>query len=79
MPSVVGTMTKGAVFDSVVKIEDAGNYTDMDAKGTPVNGDLIVIADSADGYDRKKVEIGDLPSGGGGISEELAIAYAITL
>ena len=72
-------MTKGAVFDSVVDAVDVGSFTTMDEKGTPVSGDLIVIADSATSYTRKKVQIGNLPGGGSGISEELAIAYAVSL
>jgi hypothetical protein len=66
MPSVVGTMTKGAVFDAVVNVVDVGSFTTMDEKVTPVDADLLVIADSATSYTRKKVQIGNLPGGGSG-------------
>jgi hypothetical protein len=34
-------------------------------KASPVSGDLIIIEDSADSNNKKKVQIGNLPSGGG--------------
>jgi len=79
MPSVVGEMTKGAVFDYIVDADNVGNIENLTEKGTPVSADLLVIADSADSNNRKKVQIGNLPSGGGGVSEDLAIAYAVAL
>jgi len=80
MPSVVGTMTKGAVFDSVVNAEDVGAVNDLDEKVSLANTDLFIIADSATSYTRKKVQAVNLPTGGGsGISESLAIAYAVAL
>lgn len=61
MPKVVGTMEKGAVFDSVVNAEDVGAFTDMDDKASPTEDDLLVVSDTADGNARKKVSIGNLP------------------
>lgn len=44
----------------------SGEINALTAKGSPVSGDLIVIEDSAASYAKKKVQIGDLPTGGGG-------------
>lgn len=79
MPSVVGTISKGAVFDSVVNAADVGAVNSLTEKVTPVGADLLILADSADSYARKKLQITNLPSGSGGIAEELAIAYSIAL
>ena len=38
----------------------------MTEKASPVSADLVVIEDSADSYNKKKVQIGNLPGGGGG-------------
>ena len=37
----------------------------------PVDGDIIVIEDSEDGYTKKLVQIGNLPGGGGSGTDEL--------
>ena len=65
MPTVVGTMTKGAVFDSVVNAVDVGAINSLTEKVTPVSADLLIVADSAASYARKKVQIGNLPTSGG--------------
>jgi hypothetical protein len=38
-------------------------------KVTPVDADVLLIEDSAASYAKKRVQIGNLPGGGGGISE----------
>jgi uncharacterized lipoprotein YehR (DUF1307 family) len=35
-------------------------------KGTPVNADFVLIEDSEDTYKKKKAQLGNLPTGGGG-------------
>lgn len=35
-------------------------------KGAPVSADVILIEDSADSFEKKKVQVGNLPGGGGG-------------
>ena len=60
MPSVVGTMTKGAVFDGVVNGADVGAFNSMDEKTVLLGADLLIIADSATSYTRKKVQLSSL-------------------
>lgn len=72
-------MTKGAVFDSVVNAADVGAVSSLTEKTTPIDADLLILADSANSYARKKLQIVNLPGGAGGISEELAIAYSVAL
>jgi hypothetical protein len=43
------------------------------AKGTPVDGDFLLIEDSAASDAKKRITIGDLPSSGGG--GELPVAF----
>lgn len=50
-----------AIHDNV-----AGEINAITEKGTPVNGDWILIEDSADSNNKKKIQVGNLPSGGGG-------------
>ena len=49
-----------AIHDNV-----AGEINAITEKTTPVNADLIVIEDSEDSYNKKKVQAGNLPGGGG--------------
>lgn len=42
----------------------AGDINSFTAKGTPVSNDLILIEDSADSNNKKKITVGSLPSGG---------------
>ena len=44
----------------------AGDINSFTEKTTPANADLILIEDSADSYNKKKVQIGNLPTGSGG-------------
>lgn len=45
--------------------EDDGEIDALSEKTTVANGDFVVIEDSADGFSKKKVRIGNLPAGGG--------------
>ncbi len=63
----IGTLPTGldadAIHDNV-----AGEINAISVKGTPVNGDLVVIEDSADSFNKKKATLSSLPGGGGGSS-----------
>lgn len=61
---IEGGTDVNAIHDNV-----AGEIDAISAKGTPVAGDLLVIEDGADGFNKKKIDIDDLPGGGGGASE----------
>ena len=52
-----------AVHDNV-----AGEISAVTEKAVPVSGDLLLIEDSAAGNVKKRVQIGNLPGGGGGSS-----------
>ena len=43
----------------------AGEINAISEKGTPANGDWILIEDSADSNNKKKIQVGNLPSGSG--------------
>ena len=44
----------------------SGEIAAIEEKVTPVNADLVIIEDSADSNAKKKVQVGNLPGGGGG-------------
>lgn len=52
-----------AIHDNV-----AGEINAVTEKVTPVNGDWVLIEDSADSNNKKKAQLGNLPGGGGGSS-----------
>lgn len=79
----IGTAASGAVSDTgtgnffarnsnnpqdAVHLDGASEISTLTEKASPVSGDLIIIEDSADSNAKKKVQIGNLPSGGGGSS-----------
>lgn len=43
----------------------AGEIAAISEKASPVNADLVIIEDSADSNNKKKVQVGNLPGGGG--------------
>jgi hypothetical protein len=49
-----------AIHDNV-----AGEIALVTEKGTPVSGDLLLIEDSADSNNKKRVQVGNLPGGSG--------------
>lgn len=59
--SGVGGSDADAIHDNV-----AAEISAITQKVTPVDADVILIEDSADSFAKKYVEIGDLPSSGGG-------------
>lgn len=46
--------------------DQAGEIAALTEKTTPVSADLLIIEDSGASYAKKKVQIGNLPDGGGG-------------
>lgn len=50
-----------AIHDNV-----PGEIAALTEKGSPVDADLVLIEDSEDGNSKKKVQVGNLPGGGGG-------------
>jgi len=51
--------------DTKISKTTAGEIAAMTEKVTPVDADLVVIEDSADGNTKKKVQVGNLPGGSG--------------
>jgi len=51
---------------NAVHVNVAAEISAITTKGTPVSGDYIIIEDSEDSNNKKKVAIGTLPTGGGG-------------
>lgn len=50
---------------NTVSLDAPGEINSLADKAVPVAGDVLIIEDSADSYNKKKVEIGNLPGGGG--------------
>ena len=59
--SLPGGIDTNAIHDNV-----SGEIVLITQKVTPANSDFLVIEDSADGYSKKRLAVGDLPGGGGG-------------
>ena len=53
----------------------AGDFNTFTAKATPVNADLVLIEDSEDGFANKKVALGDIGIGGGGVQPPSSFVY----
>lgn len=49
---------------SAIHDDTAGEIAGVALKGVPVNADLLLIEDSADGNNKKRITIGSLPGGG---------------
>jgi hypothetical protein len=56
----------------------AGDINTFSEKVTPVGTDILLIEDSADSYNKKKVQITNLPGGGGGEANTASSAGAGT-
>jgi hypothetical protein len=59
------TVTNGA-DGSAIHDDTAGEIAAITEKVAPVSGDFLVIEDSADSNNKKRVQIGNLPTSGGG-------------
>ena len=56
--------TKLAFYDEVLTDAD-GDFNAFAEKASPINADIVLIEDSAASYGKKKVQVGNLPGGGG--------------
>ena len=65
-----GTFPNPTVNDgadgSAIHDDTAGEIAAVALKGTPVSGDFLLIEDSADSNNKKRITVGSLPTGGGG-------------
>ena len=59
--AVAGGTDADAIHDNV-----AGEISAITEKTSPVSADLLIIEDSADSNNKKRVQVGNLPGGGGG-------------
>ncbi len=57
-----------AIHDNV-----SGEISVVTEKVTPVNGDFVLIEDSADSNNKKRAQLGNLPGGGGSAGEQGAV------
>ena len=68
--SAGGTLDAGWIPDgadaSALHVDETGEIGGLSEKVTPVGADVLVIEDSADGGSKKKIQIDNLPSAGGG-------------
>ena len=65
--TVGGILITGANTDaSAIHDDTASEISAINNKGTPVNADMLVIEDSADGNAKKMITLGTLPAAGGG-------------
>lgn len=64
----ISSLPSGGLDTTAIHKATAAEISAMTEKNPPISADLIVIEDSADSYNKKKVQIGNLPSGGGGFS-----------
>ena len=53
-----------AIHDNI-----AGEINSITEKATPVNADILIIEDSADSNNKKKVQVGNLPTAAGDMSQ----------
>ncbi|TPV96163.1 MAG: hypothetical protein B7733_06345 [Myxococcales bacterium FL481] len=65
-----GTLPTGSIPDggdaTAIHDDTAGEVAAIALKATPVSGDILLIEDSADSNNKKRITVGTLPTGGGG-------------
>lgn len=61
----VGNLPGLGSDDDAIHDNVASEISAISEKGTPVSADLLLIEDSADSNNKKKIQIGNLPGGGG--------------
>jgi hypothetical protein len=71
-----GTFSVEFVHIDVLHMSTGGEIAALTEKVAPVSADHILIEDSADSNNKKRVQVGNLPSGGG--SSESAITDTLT-
>jgi len=54
-------------LEDAIHVDVAGEIRSITEKTTPVSADILMIEDSADLSNKKKIRIGNLPSSGGGV------------
>lgn len=57
----------GGTDPNAVHVNAQSEISGITAKPTPTTNDILLIEDAADNNNKKKITIGDLPSGGGGV------------
>ena len=62
----IGDISSDGIDSSAIHDDTAGEINALTEKASPVSADLIIIEDSEASNAKKKVQIGNLPSGGGG-------------
>lgn len=63
----IGNLPSGGGADAdAIHDNIAAEISAITEKTTPVSADLLIIEDSADSNNKKKVQVGNLPGGGGG-------------
>lgn len=73
----VTTLEPGAGSDTTaVHTGTASEIHGITEKTTPVSADVLLIEDSADSYNKKRLQVGNLPSGSGGGSTIHTSAYS---
>jgi hypothetical protein len=58
---------------TAVHTDSAGEINGVALKATPASSDVLLIEDSADSFNKKKITIDSLPSGGGGVTDHGAL------
>lgn len=66
----------GTTDADAVHVNVAAEISGITEKVTPASADLLIIEDSADSNNKKKVQIGNLPSSGGGSGDVVGPASA---
>jgi len=64
---------------NAIHTNEANEISGLTEKVTPANGDLIVIESSTDGFAKRKVQIGNLPSSGGGAVSSIIAGDGISV
>lgn len=73
------TLFLADLYSNCINLLIADQYDSVDYKGSPDNGDKILIEDSADGYAKKYTLLGDLVVGGGlGATQYRALVYEVS-
>ena len=84
----MGEFYKGALNDlnssgggtdaNAVHVNVASEISGVASKGTPTTNDLLLIEDVADGNNKKKISIGDIPSSSDATAIHVDVANEIT-
>jgi hypothetical protein len=74
----IGTLPTGSDADAIHD-NVAGEINAISEKATPVSADLLIIEDSADSNNKKKVQIGNLPGGSGGGDSVISLSETVEM